>query len=185
MIPADPPFSQVSIEAVLLPDGTALRRCRVSSGMLSCENLLALTEAVETCPTGEGVLLESADVRLPNLTPPEEQAWILAAGNYRRVQEKFKAQKGILLSLVTETLIGGIYLVHGMAAWHRFVYDSAVIYPALPGETFEAIFQKPYPHSTSAEAALEAGIITAITSPEMFLSDLLGQLYPQLPENTL
>lgn len=177
------PFSEsphVEITEVTLPCETVLIRLNLYEGPLHMESLAVLNQTLSAIPPRIPVLLQSFYSSLPMLQPSQEQEqeWILAAGAYRLTQERFKAAGGTLISLVTSCLVGGTYLIHGMSARHRFVYPEVTIYPSLPPERYESVFQKPYPHATTPKAALQAGIITEIITVDAFhhrLAEILTQ----------
>lgn len=167
--------AQVSVEEKFLPEGSCITLCKLSSGPVETASLKALAQIFPGFSPDRVVMLYGEHSWLPRLAPPEEQAWIKAAGEYRQAQEIFKASGGLLLSLVTQCLVGGIYLVHGMAARYRLLYETAQVYPALSAELYERIFKTPYPHPVKAEAALTSGIVTHVTNPKS-LDNILSAL---------
>lgn len=173
MMRPEPPFSpQVCHTMERLENGMSLVRLRLLPGPVAVESWQMLHHCMQHLPTELPVLLESACSTVPMLSPPEEQAWIVAAGAYRRAQETFKAQGGTLLSLVTECLVGGTYLIHGFAAQHRLIDEEAKVYPTLHPDRYEAIFRQTYPFSASPAHAHQAGLVTVLTGAKRLKDDL-------------
>jgi hypothetical protein len=132
----------------------------VTAGPLGLAELTQLLNLATSLTPDQPVLLVSEYALVPQLTPPEEQTWILTAGEYRAWQHQFQAAGGKMASLVTDCAIGGTYLIHGLGTSVRLAYDHARFYPTLSEEAYVARFQKPYPHPTDIRMALETHLIT-------------------------
>ncbi len=174
-------MSPAIIQTDTLSEGKSILRLAWETGPFSEVALNQFAQALERTPSSMPVLMVTHHADLPLLTQPVEQTWLLASGAYRTTQENFKARGGCLISLVTGCLIGGPYLIHGMAAQHRLAYTSTSVYPSLPAERYESLFKHPYPHPTKAQVALEKGVLTQLTSPHELTDTLSSLLANALP----
>lgn len=163
-----------------LAEGLCLVRLELLGGPVDAQSWRAFTRALLPLTAQTPVLLETHQAAMPQLKPPEEQEWVLAAGAYRQAQEVFKARGGVLFSMVHGVLIGGVYLVHGLGASHRWIDAGAEVYPALPAEAYQRVTRRPYPHPVTASKALDAGLVTAVMEAGRFDSSM-----PQIIRETL
>ncbi len=167
--------ASLEIQRCQTDKGAGYWHFKAGTGNLTYFMLATLNDALTKIPPELPVVLQSEALTLPTLRPVEERDWLIQAGIFRRTQERFKIRGGLLVSVVTRQLLGGTYLVFGMAAQHRLIIEGAIAYPSLSAEAFEQIFHRPYPHSTEAKAALSSGLVTEI-APAAGLHSRLMQL---------
>ena len=119
-----------------------------------------LTQASDKSPTDTVAFLVSHHSELPTLIDIQQtHQWLSDAGLYRQAQCRFKQHGGLMVSMVTDTLIGGTYLVHGLAAHYRLILSNTRCYPSLEPSGYERIFHQPYPHPTEASYAEKSGLV--------------------------
>lgn len=151
-----------------------------STGALGTNTLQAFTHVLEQLadksPQDSVALLVSHHSELPMLSDiAHTHEWLRDAGQYRQAQYRFKQRGGLLASLVTHTLIGGPYLVHGLAAQYRLALTHTHCYPSLDPGGFERIFHVPYPHPSDAEHAEKNGLIHARIEPNVLWQPTLAR----------
>ena len=104
---------------------------------------------------------------------------VLAAGEYRALQQHYKDRGGRLFSVVHQQAVGGTYLIHGLSAPVRLATEDTLFYGGLPPELSRQITGKDAP-AASAEDALTHGLVTEIISLQA-LPDRLAQILTESP----
>lgn len=155
------------IDKLELPDGASVTRFTLPKGKVSLEVLEQFADALDSQPETVPVMMVTHSSLPPGPEDPvPDWQWLEVAGRYRQAQERFLNRGGQLISLVTDTLVGGIYLIHGMSAQLRLIFEGAKVYPAMTPEAFEDHFNEPYPHDDSAQEALKHNLVNRVISPE-------------------
>lgn len=115
----------------------------------------------------------------PNVTD-EASGLALEAARYRRLQQEYRDCGGQIISVARRIVVGGTYLVHGLAAPHRLVTSGSRIYGGLPPQASQAVLgEKTSDNDPALEdsltEALKLGLFTEIL-PEDELSTRLKTL---------
>lgn len=90
----------------------------------------------------------------------EERGLVFFVGHYRRCQQEWRDAGNTIISAIDDVAVGGVYLIHGMAASTRLATPQTRFYGALPPEVSEAAgFGVKL---DTLDKALEIGLVTGI-----------------------
>jgi hypothetical protein len=102
----------------------------------------------------------------------ETQGLVFYAGAYRALQQQRKANGGLILSYAAQVAVGGIYLMHGLAAQRRAAAEGTVFYDTVPSRPAVALAQ-----------AQARGLLDAIIPPSALESWITAELAESGPQS--
>ncbi len=135
-----------------------------------------MTHLLETPPDHPLLLLSNCPGIEADLEA-EQQGMVFQAGEYRRLQQDWKAQGGQLISVIHERAVGGTYLLHGLAAEVRVAVADTQLYGALPPEQYQVVTGKKYMEaSDSLRQAVNLGMVREVVELSQLKSFLMNTL---------
>ncbi len=151
-------------------------------GMSDLQGLCGFLAGLEPQPGGKPLLLLS---ETPGFRPDpayEAAGMILDAGRYRRLQQEFRDRGGRLVAVAHRIVVGGTFMVHGLAAPHRLVTQGSVIYGALPPSATQTVLGEDVavapPGGQSLQQAISLGLFTEAVPLDGLVNRLKSLLFP-------
>jgi hypothetical protein len=100
--------------------------------LASCADIQALIQFLKETSTARPLLLLSSCPGFELSLSEEAEGLVFYAGAYRALLQERKASGGLILSYIEQIAVGGVYLMHGLAAQHRAAAEGTLFYDTVP-----------------------------------------------------